>query len=143
MPRGVLVARSVTGVLFLAQLVLGIVFWTGHALSLTSLHMAMGLAFVLSLWTLAGLSRRAGAPTGPVVATIVMGVLVLVVGMVQRDLLPGPMHWTIRVLHLLLAMAAMAFAGRLTMSLRGTGRGRGDEGRGATDAGALAGRGRP
>lgn len=121
MQRSIQIARSVTGVLFLAQLVSGIVFWTGHALSLTSLHMAVGSAFVLSLWTLTALAWRAGAPPAQAITSFLLGLVVAIVGMTQRSLLPGPGHWIIRVTHLLLGFAAMAVAGRLVMSLRRAG----------------------
>jgi len=127
MNRSILIARSVTGVLFLAQLVMGVVFWTGHALSLTQLHMMLGSAFVLALWTTTALAARAGAPIAPVITSFVLGLIVAVLGMTQRQLMPGPGHWVIRVLHLLLGFAAMAVVGRLVMSLRRAGHGPGPE----------------
>jgi hypothetical protein len=38
-------------------------------------------------------------------------------GMIQASLLVGPMHWIIRVLHLLMGLAAMAVAGMLGQAI--------------------------
>jgi hypothetical protein len=119
MNRTIHVVRSIAGVLWLVQLALGIVFWTGHALSLAQLHMGLGLLFVLALVVLAVLSARAGAPTPLVVAAVVLSAAILALGYTQVQILPGPYHWTVRVAHLLLGLAAMPLAGRLSMSTGG------------------------
>lgn len=119
MSRSVLVLRATSGVLFLIQLVLGILFWIGQAMSLVQLHMMLGLLFVLALVAFAVAVARAGAPRGPAIGLALLAIVILVVGMMQMQWVPGPLHWTIRVLHLLLAMAAMAIVGRLTIMLRG------------------------
>jgi len=113
MIRGIFALRAISGVIFLTQLTLGILFWTGHALSLIPLHMILGSLFVVSLLTLAGLGARAGAPRAPVVALASVAVIILVVGFTQTRLVPGPYHWVIRVVHLALGMLAMPIAGRL------------------------------
>jgi len=120
MNRSLTVMRSITGVLWLAQLALGIVFWTGHALSLAQLHMGLGLLFVVALIVLAVLSARAGAPTPLVVATVVLAAAILALGYTQAQILPGPYHWTVRVAHLLLGLVAMPLAGRLAMAAGGS-----------------------
>jgi len=129
MTRAILVLRAISGVLFLTQLTLGILFWTGHTLSLIPLHMLLGSLFVLSLLTLAVLSARAGAPRGPVVALGFLAVVILAVGFAQTRLVAGPNHWMIRVVHLGLAAVAMPLAGRLpTMLPSAPRRFRGDSG---------------
>jgi hypothetical protein len=115
--RAIVVVRSLTGLLWLIQLVVGVLFWTGHALGLMQFHMVLGVVFVLSLWTLTFLCARAGASRGRVAATAVWGAVVVLFGMTQIQILPGSYHWIIRTLHLLVGVAAMAFAGRLTMSV--------------------------
>ena len=105
-----LMVFRVTGLL---QLVLGIVFWTGHALNLVPLHIAVGVAFVVSMWVLAGLGARSGAPAGQVALVLVWGLFVAVLGMTQTRLVPGDWHWTIRALHLLVGMAAMGIGSRV------------------------------
>ncbi|HZR35640.1 MAG TPA: hypothetical protein VFA75_09720 [Nevskia sp.] len=100
-------------------LVLGILFWTGHAYALVQVHMAFGLVFVLGLWALAGIAAGRGAPLPAVLAAIVLGLAVLALGMTQTRLLPGGYHWLIRLLHLALGMAAMGIAERLGRGVAG------------------------
>jgi hypothetical protein len=88
-------------------ILLGITFWSGHALNLVNLHMAIGVLFVLSLWVLAGLAGAVHLPIRLVLLGVLWGVVVLWLGMVQRTMLVGSMHWIIRVLHLLVGLAAM------------------------------------
>jgi hypothetical protein len=104
----------ITGVL---QLILGLLIWPEGILSLISIHMLLGLVFVVSLWVLAAVSTRAGIPIGMAAGVAVGGLVVLVLGMTQTSLLPGSSHWVIQVLHLLIGMAAVgsgeAIGGRL------------------------------
>ena len=97
----------ITGIV---QVVLGLLFWSGHQLALIPVHMAIGLAFVLGLWTLAGLAARARIGTLPVALVALWGAVVLALGMTQGSLLPGPMHWIVKTLHLAVAWVAMIFA---------------------------------
>jgi hypothetical protein len=101
----------------ITQVVLGIVFWTGRALPLIPLHMAIGLTFVLALWVLAGLALRAGGNRPLALFAGAWGALVLLFGMTQIRLLLGPMHWIVQVAHLLLGIAAMALAGLLARTI--------------------------
>jgi hypothetical protein len=117
MIRAILAVRSVAGVLWLVQLVLGVLFWTGHALGLVNVHMGLGFVFVLALWTLAFLCARAGAPRSLVAWLAVVGAVIPVLGMTQMQILPGPQHWIVRVVHLLVGIAAMPLAGRLSMAV--------------------------
>jgi len=49
----------------LVLVTLGILFWTGNALTLIPVHMLVGLVLVLALWTLAGLAAAAGVRPPP------------------------------------------------------------------------------
>ena len=95
------------------QLVLGITFWTGNALGLIDLHQLLGILLVLALWTQAALAYRAGVPAGMVAAAVVYGLIVPIVGLTQRELLPGSAHWVIEVIHLLLGIGLLGFAENL------------------------------
>jgi hypothetical protein len=97
----------------LVQLVLGLAFWTGNLLGLVDLHQLLGILLVLSLWTLAGLAARAGVPPAMVAAAVVLGLVVLIIGLTQRELLPGSAHWVIQVLHLLLGIGLLGMAENL------------------------------
>ena len=111
--------RTITGiqmgirVLGVLQLVLGILFWTGNALGLVDLHQLIGILLVLALWTQAALAHRAGVPGGLVAGAAVLGLLVPIVGLTQRELLPGSAHWVIQVIHLLLGIGLLATAENL------------------------------
>ncbi len=103
---------------FLALLVLGIIFWTGHATNLEPLHMAIGGIFVLGLWVLAilGFASKAGADL--VVMALIGGVIVLALGMTQKALMVGNLHWIVRVVHLLVGLAAMGLAEQIGRRIR-------------------------
>lgn len=88
-------------------ILLGIFFWTGHALSLIPIHMLLGLVFVIALWVLAGIGARAGVGAGLVALAVLWGIIVLALGMTQTRLMPGSAHWVIRVLHLLVGLFAI------------------------------------
>ncbi len=94
----------ITGVL---ALILGLLFWSGTALSLIPVHMLLGLVLVLSLWLLAVLAVQAGVPIGMAAGVALVGLIALLLGITQAGLLPGGAHWVIQVLHLLLGMAAV------------------------------------
>jgi hypothetical protein len=98
-----------------AQLVLGLAFWTGNALGLVDLHQLLGILLVLALWALAALAHRAGMPAGLVAGAAVYGLIVLVVGLTQRELLPGSAHWVIQVVHLLLGLGLLGLAENLAI----------------------------
>lgn len=97
----------------LVQLVVGVLFWTGHALNLIPFHMLTGSLFVLALWTLAVLGARRGVPAGPAILAVAWGLLLPALGMAQMGLLPGEWHWVIRSLHLLTGLVAMGIGERL------------------------------
>ena len=98
---------------WLVQLALGLAFWTGNLLGLVDLHQLLGILLVLALWTLAALAHRAGVPGGLVAATAVWGLVVVIVGLTQRELLTGSAHWVIEVVHLLLGIGLVGLAERL------------------------------
>jgi hypothetical protein len=97
------------------QLVLGLAFWTGNLLGLVDLHQLLGILLVLGLWTQAALAHRAGVPGGPVAAAAVLGLVVPVVGLTQRELLPGSAHVVVEVVHLLLGLGMLALAENLAV----------------------------
>ena len=95
------------------QVILGIGFWTGHWVNLVNAHMAIGALFVIALWVVAGIAAARGRPSHLVAFGFVWGVVVLAVGMTQHRILIGDLHWIIRVLHLVVGIAAMPIAERL------------------------------
>ncbi|MCE7988565.1 MAG: hypothetical protein DYG89_46000 [Caldilinea sp. CFX5] len=102
----------------LLQILLGLLFWLGYARNLIPIHMLIGLVLVLSLWVLAVLAARSGVSLGFVALAIVWGVIVVLLGVTQTQLLPGAFHWVIQLVHLAIGLAAMGMGERLaTMSL--------------------------
>ena len=102
----------------LVLIVLGILFWTGNALALVPVHMLVGLLLVFSLWGLAFVAARSGAPVGFVALAFLWGLLVPVLGITQDQLLTGGGRWVIRVLHLLVGLAAIGLAEGLGRRIR-------------------------
>ena len=113
-----IVLQNLVRVCGLVLIVLGILFWTGNAPTLIPVHMLLGLILVISLWALAFLAARAGAPIGQVVVAILWGLLVPALGVTQDMLLTGDAHWVIQVLHLLVGLAAIAQAEGLARRVR-------------------------
>ena len=110
MRRVTAVTRWIVRVAGLIQILLGLSFWTGHALSLVPVHMAVGMVVVLGLWATAVFAARAGAHPGLVALAIALGLVLPIVGVTQGRLLPGSLHWVIQVVHLLLGLGALRMA---------------------------------
>jgi hypothetical protein len=103
----------------LTLIVLGMLFWTGHALTLIPVHMLVGFVLVLSLWALAVLAARAGVHPAFVALAIIWGLIVPILGLTQQRLLPGEAHWVIQVLHLLVGLGAIGQAEGLAARIKG------------------------
>jgi len=109
-------SRSLLAVMRVAmavQVIVGIGFWTGHWYGLVNLHMAIGMLYVLALWVIAGAAIAQKRATGLAVFAILWGIVIAAFGMMQQRILPGDLHWIIRVLHLAIGIAAMPLAERL------------------------------
>ena len=102
----------------LIQIVLGVFIWTGNADALIPIHIVSGVVLVLSLVALAILAARVGVQPGFVALAIVWGLVVLILGLTQERLLPGPAHWVIQVLHLLLGLGAIGQAENLARRIK-------------------------
>jgi len=99
------IASMVLSLAGLLALILGLLFWTGSALNLVSLHMLLGFLAVGALW-IVGVAQaltRSGSWIIAIVA-IVVGALMVVLGLIQSSLMMGEFHWVIRIVHLLLGL---------------------------------------
>jgi len=99
------IASMVLSLAGLLALILGLLFWTGSALNLVSLHMLLGFLAVGALW-IVGVAQaltRSGSWIIAIVA-IVVGALMVVLGLIQSSLMVGEFHWVIRIVHLLLGL---------------------------------------
>src|SRR5690349_25082960 len=69
------------------QLLLGALFWTGHAYSFLPLHIVSGIVIVLTLWTVAVLALVARTHKGLALFGLAWGVALPAFGMVQASVL--------------------------------------------------------
>jgi hypothetical protein len=112
------IAQWVIRLTGVTQVTLGLLFWSGRAYNLLPLHMLIGMVFVIALWVLAGLAAWARLGMRWVLLAVGWGILVPLFGIVHPRLLPGPAHWVVRVVHLLIGIAAMVIAGKLAGYVR-------------------------
>ena len=96
------------GALF--QLVVGFGLWSGHLYAMVNVHQSVGVLFVLSLWIIAIVSMAQGRNFGLAAFALVWGAIVAALGFTQQSLLPGDLHWIVRVLHLIIGMASVPIA---------------------------------
>ena len=88
--------------------ILGLLFWTGNALSLIGVHMLLGMLVVLLLWIVGvGQAFSKGGSWMLALGALALGALVIALGLRQTTLLVGPYHWVIQVFHLLLGGLAV------------------------------------
>ena len=102
------VLQMIVRVCGVIQIVLGLLFWSNNARALVPIHMLLGTLLVVSLIALAVVAAMAGVNLGFVIFAILWGLLTLVLGLTQTQLLPGTSHWIIQVLHLLIGLGAIA-----------------------------------
>jgi hypothetical protein len=103
------IAVMVLRLAVLAALIMGILFWTGNADNLITIHTLIGIIVVLSLWTI-GLAQgfMKGGSFALAAATFILGLILAIVGLYQQSWLSGSAHWVIQVIHLLLGLSAIA-----------------------------------
>jgi hypothetical protein len=104
------IAIMVLRITVLFNLITGIIFWTGNADPLQIVHIISGILAVISLWTLGILQGLRGGSFGLALGTFVVGFLLALVGLFQKNWLPEPNanHWIIQVIHLVLGLAAIS-----------------------------------
>lgn len=98
----------------LVVLALGLALWTGSFPGLRGIHMLAGLVLVISLWVVAVLAARSGAPIPLVAVALLWGVLTIGLGLYQQQILPGDMHWLVQVGHLAVGVVAIGLGEALT-----------------------------
>lgn len=110
MRNSINVVRILVRILGTVMIVLGLLFWTDTALTLIPVHMLIGILVVLLLWTQAALAARTGEQPALVAGAFAWGIVVPIFGVTQDQILPGQLHWVIKVLHLLVGLGALALA---------------------------------
>jgi len=117
MPKIVMVLRMLVRLLGIVQLVVGVAIWFGMS-SGVALHSALGSLFVLVLWILALIALFALSSRLVALITLLWGGLVLWLGIAQTSLLPGGVHWAVRLAHLLVGIAAIGLGESLGKAVR-------------------------
>lgn len=119
---GLTIASNILRGIFVINLILGIIFWTGNdSGGLVLVHMLLGIIFVIALWYVGFVAAIKGASIGVQVGAFVVGLLIAIVGLFQRQMLLGGAHWVIQVIHLLLALAGIGLAEMAGARLRRAG----------------------
>ena len=106
-----MVIRIAAAVLTLAgslALISGLLFWTGTALNLMTLHMLLGVLAVGALWVI-GLAQAFAESGSWVIAgcALIVGAGMIVIGMMQSSLMVGEFHWIIQLIHLVLGLVTI------------------------------------
>jgi hypothetical protein len=102
------IASMVLSLAGLLALILGLLFWTGSALNLVSLHMLLGFLAVGALWII-GVAQALVYSGSWMIALVsmIVGALMLFLGLTQSSLMMGEFHWVIRIIHLLLGLVTI------------------------------------
>ncbi|MGH8201045.1 MAG: hypothetical protein ACREVO_11920 [Steroidobacteraceae bacterium] len=111
------IARVLLSLSGIALVVLGILFWTGHALSLLQTHMMLGGLFVICMWVLAAVGFAGSGTRMLALIVLIWSLVVPALGAAQLRLLPGSDHWVIQVLHLLVGLIALGLGHALARRL--------------------------
>lgn len=111
------VLRVLVSAIGAIMVVLGLLFWTGNATSLISLHMLLGIILVLMLWAIAVMALVARVNPALAMVGIVWGFIVPILGLTQERILPTSAHWLIELLHLLVGLTAIALANILARQI--------------------------
>jgi hypothetical protein len=108
------------------QVVVGLGLWSGRWYSLVDMHRTVGVIYVILLWVLAILALVQRRSVKVALFAIVWGFVIAMLGFAQQRFLIGDLHWVVRVLHLIIGLAAMPIAERLaprpTRLIAGAGR---------------------
>ena len=99
------IASVVLSLAGLLALILGLLFWSGIALNLMTMHMLLGFLAVTALWVIGiGQAFSKGGSWIIAACALVVGAIIIVLGMIQSSLMVGEFHWIIQVIHLLFGL---------------------------------------
>lgn len=118
MKTATIIIQNAVRLIGVILIVLGFMFWTGHAFNLISIHMQLGVSLAGLLWILAILGMVARLNPVLTIVAILWGALVVIFGMRMGSWLPGPAHEAIRVLHFLIGLAAIGLSESLSIRIK-------------------------
>ena len=102
----------------LFQLIIGVIFWVNQNDNLVPFHLLVGVILVFSLWIMAFMAVRAGVSWKMSTVVFFWGLVVVILGVTQTEILPGNLHWLIEVLHLLLGLGAIGLGEGLSAGVK-------------------------
>jgi hypothetical protein len=102
------------------QVVVGLGLWTGRWYSLVSMHRTAGVLYVVLLWVLAIIALVQRRSVRVATFGILWGFVIVALGFAQQGILIGDLHWIVRLVHLIVGLAAMPIAERLAPRMRAT-----------------------
>ena len=118
MKSATLILQNAVRIVGAVLIVLGFLFWTGHAFGLIRLHMDLGFVLVALLWILSLIGARARLPWALVGVSIAWGVLVVAFGTSMGRILQGRSHEVVRVLHFLIGLIAIGLSESLALRIK-------------------------
>ena len=92
---------------FLASLALGIGLWMGHGYAFLQVHMWLGFIVTFALLLIVLLSFLARVRPALPLISLLWAIALPFIGIAQLRMMPGPNHWVVRVVHLLLGLGAI------------------------------------
>lgn len=114
-------AMTLAGILALLS---GLLFWTGSAMNLVTMHMLLGLLTVAALWAIAIAQAFSPGGSWPIAASaVIVGGLTIYIGVNQAAMMPGERHWLIQVLHLVLGILTIGLGHMAAARYRRAGKG--------------------
>ena len=120
MRTAILVLIWIVRVAGVVQILLGLSIWIGPGMRYISLHIQAGFLIVVGLWILAFLALIVRGRPALAVFALVWGLALPAFGMAQAAILVGPLHWIIRVIHLLMGLIALGTADALAKHILAT-----------------------
>ena len=102
------------------QVVVGLGLWNGRWYSLVDMHRTVGVIYVVLLWVLAILALVQRRSAKVAAFGILWGFVIAMLGFTQQRFLIGDLHWIVRVIHLIIGLAAMPIAEQLAPKIRAT-----------------------
>jgi hypothetical protein len=100
------------------QVVVGLGLWSGRWYSFVDMHRTIGIVYVVLLWVLAIIALVQQRSVKVALFAIVWGFVIAMLGFTQQRILIGDLHWIVRVVHLIVGLAAMPIAERLAPRMR-------------------------
>jgi hypothetical protein len=118
MKTATIIIQNAVRLIGVILIVLGFMFWTGHAFNLVPIHIKLGISLAGLLWILAILGMVARLNPVLTIVAILWGALVVIFGMRMGAWLPGAAHEAIRVLHFLIGLAAIGLSESLSARIK-------------------------